>query len=1256
MTFTPKPISHFQVILLGIFLFFNTSTGFAQLPMGGVYTVGGESPDYFSIAAAISALGTNGVSEPVTIKIRNGVYEEKLSIPQIIGTSSSNRVVFTSETNNADDVLIKSTGGGSVNHWVLQINGASYITIKNLSVENTSTSYASGIQITTSSSAGQALENIVENCKIILSKTPGIGVVGITISSVNMTGNTSGITVNNNIIRNNEIHGGRIGVEVRSSILATMVGNQILSNTIFAVENGVNSIYNISGEVSNNIIKFLPSTLTTDAVGINIQRGTKTVFSNNFVLGGFGDRGGAGIKLNFPEDNIMIYHNSIIFDGKSDGAAFYILPYQTIDILNNNFINSSGGYAFFIEGTAAYREVITSNYNNLFTTGDNIGFYTSNQKTLSDYQTASGKEQNSISINPIFIDPGNDLHTFDPGLDGKGTPIMNSSEDIDGEPRDAVAPDIGADEFTPNELDISILDVTTTANPKVGNTNEVVVTLKNEGVSSLNGKTVPLQFSADLGQTWITAETFTPSQLDETFSTESYVFQTKWDIEKIGSGRIFVRVEPPGMVGDANLINDTLSRNLCIEFEENVYTIGGVTPDFTSIQQALDLLSCNEIKNTITFNIRQGTYNEKIVIPSIAGTSLIKRIVFQSESGNPDDVIIEAEGGGDLDDHFVIQLDGARFVSLKNLTIKNKSTGLYISGVHLTNEAFGNTISGCRIEMDTTGEGVTTSRVGILASSKNSFFGYSESASSTKIENNFIKNGAYGIYLIGTVLLPIKNNLIKGNIVEAASYMGIRSIYEDGIIISGNNVNLRSSSGLRAYPIYISESAGTFSVLKNKITNGSVYGIVIYRNPNTTKGLVANNMVAGGFKESENFKGGIYLGATKNTDVVFNSVVMDQNYSSGIVVGASDGAANRILNNNVENKGDGFAYYVSDVASLDETDFNNFYTKGEYIAQWGTEPIRTLDSLRIVSTMEAKSLSVDPGFLSPINLHTSNWELNGKGIPVSNVTDDYDGELRNNTSPDIGADEFGETGGRPPLAIFSFADNFLKITFTDLSENDPTSWLWDFDSNNPGISTSTDQNPVFSYAEEGSYKVCLTATNALGSDSSCKLLNVVNPPAPQADFEFVIMPDLTVEFTDLTINNPLEWSWIFGDGSANSSEQNPVHVFPEANVYTVTLIVANQTGSDVATKNVEIDLLSLVGSASKDFIIGPNPAIDYIQLSGVFQGRLTVVNLKGQTVIEKTISDTQTYRLDVSTLQNGIYFITLEGNKNKVKRVFVIGR
>ncbi len=75
--------------------------------------------------------------------------------------------------------------------------------------------------------------------------------------------------------------------------------------------------------------------------------------------------------------------------------------------------------------------------------------------------------------------------------------------------------------------------------------------------------------------------------------------------------------------------------------------------------------------------------------------------------------------------------------------------------------------------------------------------------------------------------------------------------------------------------------------------------------------------------------------------------------------------------------------------------------------------------------------------------------------------------------------------------------------------------------------------------------------------------------APRAFFTYQRV-DNTVSFTDTSTGGPTSWQWSFGDATPNSSQRNPVHVFPGSGNYTVTLTVTNAIGSDTASSIVQI--------------------------------------------------------------------------------------
>jgi PKD repeat protein len=153
----------------------------------------------------------------------------------------------------------------------------------------------------------------------------------------------------------------------------------------------------------------------------------------------------------------------------------------------------------------------------------------------------------------------------------------------------------------------------------------------------------------------------------------------------------------------------------------------------------------------------------------------------------------------------------------------------------------------------------------------------------------------------------------------------------------------------------------------------------------------------------------------------------------------------------------------------------------------------------------------------------------------------------------------------------------LTVVFTDTSTNVPTSWSWTFGDGG----TSTVKNPSHTYTASGVYPVSLTATNAAGSNTTTKTGYITATPVvliPVADFSGTPrsgVASLTVQFTDLSTNNPASWSWTFGDGGT-STVKNPSHIYTASGVYPVSLTATNAAGSNTTTKTGYITVTSPV--------------------------------------------------------------------------------
>ncbi|TVR81554.1 MAG: PKD domain-containing protein [Chitinophagaceae bacterium] len=133
----------------------------------------------------------------------------------------------------------------------------------------------------------------------------------------------------------------------------------------------------------------------------------------------------------------------------------------------------------------------------------------------------------------------------------------------------------------------------------------------------------------------------------------------------------------------------------------------------------------------------------------------------------------------------------------------------------------------------------------------------------------------------------------------------------------------------------------------------------------------------------------------------------------------------------------------------------------------------------------------------------------------------------------------------------------LDVQFTDLSNINPaaTSWIWDFGDGN----TSTAQNPLHTYEDEGIYDVSLIVMNDLGCSDTITIADYIMVGEPPI-VDFVGTPTQAcledpISFTDLS-NVGDQWFWQFGDGGT-SWDQNPTYTYNDTGSFDVSLITYN---------------------------------------------------------------------------------------------------
>jgi PKD repeat protein len=262
--------------------------------------------------------------------------------------------------------------------------------------------------------------------------------------------------------------------------------------------------------------------------------------------------------------------------------------------------------------------------------------------------------------------------------------------------------------------------------------------------------------------------------------------------------------------------------------------------------------------------------------------------------------------------------------------------------------------------------------------------------------------------------------------------------------------------------------------------------------------------------------------------------------------------------------------------------------------------------------------------------------------------------------------------------MFFFEQDFndmMTFTFLDLSMGENLEYEWDFGDGN----FSTEQNPVHTYTEEGAYQVNLTVSNDSCSSSFSLFLftdpEIWYPGECSALFLPLINADNNeVFFLNLSSPDAITFEWDFGDGNS-SEDPNPVYVYDESGVYTVSLTITTAAG---CTNTFEITLntdgSSLTGNvtasalvlstentqkiAPEEVKLYPNPVSNllFVELPESIQpdAQLRILDARGQIVLQPAQAGADNQQeISVSNLPAGLYFLQLETTDGFINKRFI---
>jgi len=1008
----------------------NTGNNFSNLTFAGATTISGwRSGDGSS----------PGSRKTVTNNIFRNIITGAGSITVLKVAYSDN----TFASNNISGNTISNVIGGlDINGIVSSSGNQNFFSNTVDSLFSSGSGTITGIAIT-----GGTVQNVYKNKLYYLTNSNTTGAVdGLLVSS--------GTTVNvyNNIIGDlRTIASGFTdairGISVTSTLSMSTIN--VYYNTVY-----INATSSGTNFGTTGIFHAASSTATTSLLNLrnNIIVNTSTPAGTGLTVAFRRSAGSAGTLANYAatSNNNLFYAgtpgvaNMIYSDGV--GSALTMAAYK------------AGAFTAGIIGTRDAASV-TENPTFVSTTGSNLNFLHIN--TTVPTQIESG----AMNITTFTDDFDGNFRQGNGGYVGTGTSPDIGADEFNGVGIDLIAPAISYIPLSNNTcLTTDTLSAVITDGTGINITSGTKPCIWFKKKANLNTLPGTNTNTTDGWKYTEAANTSSPFSLTIDYSllfggitvgdTIQY-FVVAQDVVSptpnlaVNSGVFTAAPISVALTSAAFPISGTINSYIIFSGLSGTVTVGtgGTYPTLTGVAGLFSAINSNGLSGNLTANILTSTTETGVnPLNSIAyGCSSNYTLTIKPATG----VTAVLTGSSDS---ALIKLNGADYVTIdgsnsggttRDLTISNTNVGtssaiIWLGSASVTDGTTNNTIKNCIL----TGNASTTTLAAIISSSGTALGAAAETANANNTyQNNAISTCSYGIGVVGPAIgegiTTISNNLIGS--VTPANKIGFRGLFisnQTNVAVSNNTIFGITTSGTSTASGIIVVGATSGGKISNnnisdvKNTNAGGYGsngILLTASTTASNLTVSNNMVYDIASYGYTFDGaadngyGIVIDGGGGYAIYYNTVSMNTsqtvdglpaafNVTSNVTTSNSLNVRNNIFSN-TETMGTERFSIICNAPNAVFTDINyNDYNAGTApdLGYFGSNAI-TLSALQTATGKDANSISVAPVFTSVTDLHLivgSNCGIDHRGTPITGITTDIDGDVRDISNPDIGADEF----------------------------------------------------------------------------------------------------------------------------------------------------------------------------------------------------------------------------------------------------------
>lgn len=1211
----------------------DSATSQFGIPMSGTYTIGGSSPDFTNFQGALNGLNCAGISGPVIFNVRSGTYSGQIEFSSIGGMSSTNTVAFQSDSSNTAMPVMEYQATGLNDNYVVRfknaqyfifdgihlkskdvtygcvvefINANSYITIKNGKLESPTAATSSTYMALVYDNTGTAnmAEYIVFDNNDFINGSYAVYTYGGSTSTLQ-----NGWEITNNRIKDFAYYG----------IFGYFTNGIKINGNDITTANGTTSYpYGMSLFYADGPKEVIGNNIHDMAGGYGMQfyyndatSSSPSIIANNFIQIGSGANSGYGM-MSYYSSHQHYYHNSLNMTGQYGYGLylFYSSSIHTGNVTKNNIIHTNDYYTYLIYAYSPTASNITSDYNCL-SQGASGGYFVyagSTYSSLSAYQSGTGRDANSITTDPKYY-AYNDLHCISGALDSAGTYISSVTTDIDGETRRTSNPSIGADEFTAVDDDAGISAIVGPLT--LCSSNSATVTVRNSGEQAITSVSIHWKVNGTAQSTY----SFTGSLASGA--------STNINLGTFSSSGTSALIEAwtssPNGKTDQKPSNDSTSKTI-YQGMSGTFTVGGSSPDFPNLTSAISELELKGICGNIILNVRPGTYDEQVVINNIKGTGPNAWLTVRRDPSSSGLATFQYAITSSVN-NYVIKLNGASYVNLEQLHLKNSGTSTFYTTLLSTSGTPQGTVHDINVKYCFL-EGLLTTTTSTLSSLM--YFYASSSAHAItdfNIENNTLYGGGYGIYNYGYSPTPHKNVTISNNWISDYYYMGVYNYFSDTLVVTGNQLSDRGVYST-TYGMYNYYCQGGINISRNKITcnaTSSNYGLfVYYAFTGSAANVIANNMVSLVNGSATGTHRALTLYDCQSVKLYHNTFHTEggPSLSTGglagyIYMSSTSYGPYDVRNNIFSAAGTGRIGLYYDGSAISSTgmltsDYNNY--SAAYLVGTGGTVYNPLSTFTTATGWDGNSKSLNPMYDSTRDLHINNIALHESGAALG-VSTDYDGDTRS-TIPTIGAHEID-----PDITMAMVSSDTVCGTSNSNAEVNVTFYNYG--------DISQFSIPVVMIVDGGTPQLD-TITGTFGKDNSfTRTLNVRADLSGTSDHNIVVYANgidvdrsndtastnvpywpypvssftnsdscfgAAMKFTNTSMvssGSIASTNWTFGDGNTSTST-NPSNSYSTNGTYTLTISSTSNNGcSDTTSRTVNV--LTDINPGS----IGSNQTICY---------------------------------------------------------------